>query len=94
MPKSVLVSYLEKWVGCLASALNDLHAKNVLHGDIKPSGIQVEGGKVFFAEFAISNHHRDSHMLASSGTSSSESGPGATAVVTNIYAASEVYMQQ
>lgn len=50
--KCVQISYLER-AGCLASALNYIHAKYVLHRDIKPLGILIRSGDAFFAEFDV-----------------------------------------
>jgi serine/threonine protein kinase len=53
----------QKWLGCLASGLSYIHAKGLLHKDIRPSSIGVKNGEIFFTEFAISNFFKESNML-------------------------------
>jgi len=45
---------LRTFFGCLATALEFLHAHNVRHKDIKPGNILVSNGKVLFADFGLS----------------------------------------
>lgn len=45
---------LRTFFGCLASALEFLHAHNVRHKDIKPGNILVKSGNVLFADFGLS----------------------------------------
>jgi ankyrin repeat protein/serine/threonine protein kinase len=42
------------WFGCLVSATNYLHLKNIRHRDIKPSNILILAGKIFLTDFGIS----------------------------------------
>ncbi|KAH7112523.1 kinase-like domain-containing protein, partial [Dendryphion nanum] len=81
-----LLGHVKKWIGCLSSALSYVHAKDILHRRIKPSSILVENGEIFFTEFAISNHFKDTHMLIKN-----DSDPN---VGVDIYKAPEVEMQQ
>jgi TolA-binding protein/tRNA A-37 threonylcarbamoyl transferase component Bud32 len=44
---------LRTFFGCLARALEFLHAQSIRHKDIKPSNILVHGGNVLFTDFGL-----------------------------------------
>jgi serine/threonine protein kinase len=54
-----------KWFGCLASAMNYLYSKFIIHHDIKPSNILVEGNETYISDFGISfkSGHREGDMV-------------------------------
>jgi len=85
--RHTLVDSIEKWVGCLGSALSYVHAHGLLHRNIKASGILLHKEQVFFTEFAVSNYHRDTGMLVETEHTSEPT-------VIDIYTAPEVCMQQ
>ncbi|KAL4747499.1 kinase-like domain-containing protein [Aspergillus terricola var. indicus] len=43
------------WFGCLTDALNFAHRCKVIHNDIKPSNILIEGDKIYLADFGLSS---------------------------------------
>ena len=47
------LSLLKAFFGCLANALQYLHASQIRHRDIKPQNILVHGTRVLFADFGI-----------------------------------------
>jgi serine/threonine protein kinase len=77
----------EKWLGCLASGLSYIHAKGLLHKDIKPSSIEIKNGEIFFTEFAISNLFKESNMLVQEISDRRN-------VESDIYLAPEIDMRQ
>lgn len=81
-----LLKDVKKWIGCLASALSYVHAKDVVHGGINPSALLLKKGEIFFTEFAISNHFKGTHMLTK--------GDPDPNIGEDIYRAPEVEMQQ
>jgi hypothetical protein len=46
-----------RFIGCLSSAINYLHEKNLKHLDIKPTNILVTGPKVYIADFGIARSY-------------------------------------
>ena len=50
---------LRTFFGCLARALEYLHAETVRHKDIKPGNILVHGGRVLFTDFGLSRDFTD-----------------------------------
>ena len=52
---------LRTFFGCLARALEFLHARRIRHKDIKPSNILVKGGNVLFTDFGLSYDFTDAN---------------------------------
>ena len=71
---------LQGWFGCLATAVQYLHAIKIRHRDIKPANILVHGDRVLLVDFELSLDWKD---LAQS-TTTSDCG------ATPLYAAPEV----
>ncbi|KAH0541703.1 hypothetical protein FGG08_003866 [Glutinoglossum americanum] len=61
--------HLERWFGCLATALQYLHNMKIRHKDIKPQNVLVKGDNVLLADFGISYDW-------SSNSRPTTSGPG------------------
>jgi serine/threonine protein kinase len=77
---------VQKWLGCLASALSYLLANDILHRRMKPSSIVIKDGKDFPTEFAVSNYFDETYVLVKEAS-------GATASC-DVYQAPEIEMQQ
>lgn len=86
VPNRQLPKAVQKWFGCLASALSYLHANDILHRRIKPSSIVVKDGDVFFTEFAVSNHFEGTYVLVKEASNTIGS--------CDVYRAPEIEMQQ
>ncbi|KAI1458531.1 kinase-like protein [Annulohypoxylon moriforme] len=56
-----------QWPPCLFQALNYLHDAGFRHKDIKPSNILIKDGRVYLADFGISNNFRDANTSKTKG---------------------------
>lgn len=46
---------MQRWFGCLAAALKNIHDHDLKHKDIKPENILVHGDNIIITDFGISN---------------------------------------
>ncbi|KAJ4352472.1 uncharacterized protein N0V89_007820 [Didymosphaeria variabile] len=58
---------LRTFCGCLATALEFLHARKIRHKDIKPSNILVNHGNVLFTDFGLSLDFEDADGSTTTG---------------------------
>ncbi|KAH7359897.1 kinase-like domain-containing protein, partial [Pyrenochaeta sp. MPI-SDFR-AT-0127] len=59
---------LRTFFGCLATALEFLHAQKVRHKDIKPGNILIDRGNVLLADFGLSLDFEDANESITTGT--------------------------
>ena len=50
---------MREWFGCLATAIQYLHANHIRHRDIKPANILVHGANVLLVDFELALDWRD-----------------------------------
>ena len=58
------VVFLNKCFGCLASALEYMHSKQIRHKDIKPSNILVHGQVVLFTDFGLAQEFGENTLTS------------------------------
>lgn len=81
------ITFLNKFFGCLSSALKFMHNKGVRHKDIKPTNILVYRSTVLLTDFGLARDFGDSsHTFSTSGMMST----GTPEAFTRRYAAPEV----
>lgn len=73
------IQTLEKWLLCLASALDYVHSQGIQHKDIKPQNIICKGTEIFLTDFGQAHK-----LLRTSSTFGSQ-----VEHITNIYSAPE-----
>jgi len=61
-----MLKMLDRWFGCLISALAYAHQARVKHEDIKPSNILIKGKSVYLTDFGSATDF--SHLLVASGS--------------------------
>ncbi|KAH7121914.1 Hsp70 protein-domain-containing protein [Dactylonectria estremocensis] len=74
------ISLMRSFFGCLANAMQYLHAANIRHRDIKPQNIIVKGERVLITDFGIAYNWEN----LTRGTTTADSGK------TLVYASPEV----
>ncbi|KAH7121370.1 Hsp70 protein-domain-containing protein [Dactylonectria macrodidyma] len=74
------ISLMRSFFGCLANAMQYLHATNIRHRDIKPQNIIVKGERVLITDFGIAYNWEN----LTRGTTTADSGK------TLVYASPEV----
>ncbi|KAF2738606.1 kinase-like protein [Polyplosphaeria fusca] len=52
--KEMYQGWIQKWFGCLSTALMYMHGQGIRHQDIKPSNIIQRGGDIYFTDFSSS----------------------------------------
>ena len=55
---------ISNWMGCLASALEYMHASGIRHQDIKPSNIIHKGDHILFTDFSSSSSFKVGHTTS------------------------------
>ncbi|KAK5015347.1 hypothetical protein LTR60_002916 [Cryomyces antarcticus] len=58
--------HLGSWLSSLASGLSYIHARNVIHADLKPSNILISSSQAYIADFGTSREFNDDESTTSS----------------------------
>ncbi|KAF1848792.1 kinase-like protein, partial [Cucurbitaria berberidis CBS 394.84] len=52
-------AHVSQWFGCLINALAFLHARRIVHGDIKPQNILTVQGNILLTDFGLSREFQE-----------------------------------